>query len=100
MMPPARLDCPLSLETAHMGNPGLMPTPEPKVGRIAAPRRGAIIPTLNHELTGSPQPISLMIDMGVTVSLANQVDYPSEGVYCPPDSAVFLDPAWPQGGSL
>ena len=23
MMPPSRLDCPLSLETAHMGNPGL-----------------------------------------------------------------------------
>ena len=22
MMPPSRLDCPLSLETAHMGNPG------------------------------------------------------------------------------
>ena len=22
MMPPSRLDCPLSLEAAHMGNPG------------------------------------------------------------------------------
>ena len=31
MMPPSRLDCPLSLETAHMGNPGKV-YPQPTTG--------------------------------------------------------------------